>query len=81
MTTADPLPFAWRKSSYSGNQSQCVEIGFAWRKSSHSGNETNCVEVGFAAEPVVGIRDTKDRDGGALVFSRKAFTALLHTAR
>ncbi|OZM71365.1 DUF397 domain-containing protein [Amycolatopsis antarctica] len=62
MTTADPFPFAWRKSSYSGNSS-------------------NCVEVGFGAEPVVGIRDTKDRDGGALVFSRKAFTALLATTR
>ncbi|MEV6231885.1 DUF397 domain-containing protein [Saccharopolyspora shandongensis] len=53
----------WRKSSYSGTQSSCIEIG--WRKSSRSGPDTNCVEVGFTLG-AVGIRDTKDRDGGHL---------------
>ena len=37
-----------------------------WRKSSRSGgNGGNCVEVGFGFD-AVGIRDTKDRDGGHL---------------
>lgn len=37
-----------------------------WRKSSRSGgNGGNCVEVGFAPA-VIGVRDTKDRDGGML---------------
>ena len=36
---------AWRKSSYSGTQSNCVEVAMAWRKSSYSGSQTECVEV------------------------------------
>ena len=40
---------AWRKSSYSAPETNCVEVGIApWRKSSHSGPDTNCVEVGTA---------------------------------
>jgi hypothetical protein len=40
----------------------------AWRKSSYSANSTNCVEVAFAPA-VIGVRDTKQRGGGTLVFS------------
>ncbi|QIZ34291.1 DUF397 domain-containing protein [Saccharopolyspora sp. ASAGF58] len=48
-----------------------------WRKSSRSsGGANNCVEVGLATE-VVGVRDTKDRDGGTLVFDRSAWGAFL----
>lgn len=36
-----------------------------WRKSSYSGTQTSCVEVGFAAD-TIGVRDTKNRDGGHL---------------
>ena len=43
----------WRKSSYSGDGDNCVEIG--WRKSSYSGTGDNCVEVGHG----IGIRDSK----------------------
>jgi hypothetical protein len=39
-----------------------------WRKSSRSATNAHCVEVAAAAE-VVGVRDTKDRDGGTLVFT------------
>ncbi|SNR76689.1 protein of unknown function [Haloechinothrix alba] len=36
-----------------------------WRKSSRSGSQTNCVEL--ALDPArARVRDTKDRDGGAL---------------
>jgi hypothetical protein len=34
----------WRKSSYSGNGNNCVEVA-VWRKSSYSGNGNECVEV------------------------------------
>jgi hypothetical protein len=50
-----------------------------WRKSSYSSSEGQCVEVSLAAERA-GVRDTKDRDGGALVVpstSWRAFTAML----
>ncbi|TDD54835.1 DUF397 domain-containing protein [Saccharopolyspora elongata] len=53
----------WRKSSYSGTQSSCVEVG--WRKSSYSWPNNNCVEIGLGVD-AVGVRDTKDRDGGHL---------------
>ncbi|GAB3413102.1 DUF397 domain-containing protein [Flindersiella endophytica] len=41
---------------------------FLWRKSSFSsGGNGNCVEVGVGS--AIGVRDTKDRDGGTLVFA------------
>jgi hypothetical protein len=64
----------WRKSSYSGVETNCVEVG--WRKSSYSGEESNCVEVGSGAD-LVGVRDTKDRDGGTLAFGRLAWGSFL----
>jgi hypothetical protein len=50
-----------------------------WRKSSHSnGNGGACVEVAGNLRGVVAVRDSKDREGPALVFTRdqwRAFTA------
>ncbi|MDA3629320.1 DUF397 domain-containing protein [Saccharopolyspora sp. WRP15-2] len=42
--------------------------GASWRKSSRSASNTHCVEVALLTD-VVGVRDTKDRDGGTLVFT------------
>lgn len=68
----------WRTSSYStGNGGACVEVGAEWRTSSHStGNGGNCVEVGAGPQQVA-VRDSKDRDGPALVFSQGAWAAFL----
>ncbi|GGN68964.1 hypothetical protein GCM10010112_33960 [Actinoplanes lobatus] len=51
--------------------------GAVWRKSSRSGSEGNCVEVADNLVGVVGVRDSKDRDGGMLVFSQVAWSAFL----
>jgi len=51
-----------------------------WRKSSYSGSETECVEVAMTPN-VVGVRDTKDRDGGTLSLSTSAWSALLENQR
>lgn len=49
-----------------------------WRKSSYSDNDNNCVEI--ALDPTrVGVRDTKDRDGGQLAVTGGAWRALLAT--
>jgi hypothetical protein len=63
--------FTWRKSSHSGGEGDCVEVG--WRTSSYSGNETDCVEVAVAS--TVGVRDTKARHLGQLSVSRAAWEA------
>jgi hypothetical protein len=56
-----------------------------WRKASYSGdNGGACVEVARNLPGVVAVRDSKDPDGPALIFSRgewAAFTALLQASR
>ncbi|MEU5851609.1 DUF397 domain-containing protein [Saccharopolyspora shandongensis] len=48
-----------------------------WRKSSRSGgNGGNCVEVGFAPG-AIGVRDSKDRDGGRLTLAPAQWRAFL----
>lgn len=48
-----------------------------WRKSSYSQpNGSNCVEVGPAAT-IVGVRDTKARERGALAVQTATFSALI----
>lgn len=58
----------WRKSSYSVNNGACVEV--AWHKSSYSGG-TECVETLICLDcGMVHVRDSKDRDGPVLGFTR-----------
>jgi hypothetical protein len=52
-----------------------------WRTSSYSGNGgQDCVEVADAAR-VVMVRDTKDRDGGALSIPADAWRAFTGTIK
>jgi hypothetical protein len=55
--------------------------GAIWRKASRSGNNGgNCVEVARNLSRVVAVRDSKDQDGPALIFTPavwQAFTAQL----
>jgi Domain of unknown function (DUF397) len=49
-----------------------------WRKSTYSGNNGgNCVEIARNLPGVVAIRDSKDREGPALVVGPRAFAALI----
>lgn len=50
----------WRKSSFSGGNTNCVEVG--WRKSSYSGENTNCVEIASTLDRVR-VRDSKAVSG------------------
>lgn len=60
---------AWRKSSYSGAQADCVEVAWSFRSGSR-----NSVEE-------VGVRDSKDRDGAVLVFPCRQWAAFVSGLR
>jgi Domain of unknown function (DUF397) len=80
---------AWRKSGRS-QANACVEVG-VWAKSSHSGNRSDCVEatavtsrdglkipVGKAdTEKLILLRDSKNPDGGTLVFDEHEWSAFI----
>jgi hypothetical protein len=51
-----------------------------WRKSSRSGSQANCVEVG-SAPGVIGVRDTKNRDGGTIMLPGPAWSAFIAGVR
>jgi hypothetical protein len=48
-----------------------------WHKSSYSGANGDCVEVAGNLPEVVAVRDSKHRDGPALVFQRAEWDAFL----
>ncbi|MGW5558145.1 DUF397 domain-containing protein [Micromonospora sp. NPDC003944] len=53
-------------------------IGATWRKSTRSGSGGgNCVEVADNRPGIVGVRDSKDPDGPALVFGPVAWRAFV----
>ncbi|WP_367139147.1 DUF397 domain-containing protein [Saccharothrix sp. HUAS TT1] len=52
----------------------------AWRKSSYSGNDANCVEVALRTT-VVGLRDSKNPEGGRLLVGSKAFRSFLRAVK
>ncbi|WP_018221516.1 MULTISPECIES: DUF397 domain-containing protein [Salinispora] len=57
-------------------------IGAKWHKSSRSGSTGgNCVEVASNLPGVVGVRDSKDPTGPALVFGPEAWRAFVQHAR
>ncbi|WP_433522198.1 DUF397 domain-containing protein [Nocardia pseudovaccinii] len=43
--------------------------GVNWFKSSHSGGQTDCVEVAWLDTGSVGVRDSKNPTGPALIFA------------
>lgn len=68
----------WHKSSHSNLDGNCVEVGTALEKSSYSNLNGGCVEAGpCACGGDVLVRDTKDRDGGTLAFSREVWGQFL----
>lgn len=62
MTSPDPTFTRWHKSSYSGAQSDCAEVGFT------------CAPAG---ERAAGVRDSKNLGGPMLVFNETAWNSFI----
>jgi len=75
-TTPEPGGIAWRTSSYSGTNGDCVEVG--WRTSSYSASHGDCVEVAPAPDGVL-VRDSKDPDGPTLAVTTAQWRSFLAT--
>ncbi|MDQ3887190.1 MAG: DUF397 domain-containing protein [Actinomycetota bacterium] len=83
MVTLDLSAVAWRRSTRSTDNANCVEVAFlgaAWRRSSRSTATANCVEVA-AAGPAVGVRDSKDPEGPVLVLPGPAWAGFVTEIR
>ena len=56
--------------------------GAVWHKSTRSGgNGGDCVEVAVNLPGIVAVRDTKNRDGVALIFTNAEWQAFLGGVR
>jgi hypothetical protein len=53
--------------------------GADWFKSSHSGTHSDCVEIAFLDGGRVGVRDSKNPDGPALVFEARTWDGFTET--
>ncbi len=51
-----------------------------WFKSKHSSSSQGCVEVALTSANA-GVRDSKDRNGGALIFDTQQWKSFLATLR
>ncbi len=77
MTGSGLLCTAWRKSSRSGTDVNCVEVAAVWRRSSRSGGSTNCVEAAPSGPTGAAVRDSKGPTGPVLRFSSRVWYAFL----
>jgi Domain of unknown function (DUF397) len=63
----------------SGGQADRL-AGAVWRKSTKSGTNGNCVEVADLGE-YIAVRDSKDKGGPKLVFSREVWSSFIGNLR
>ncbi|HWE88173.1 MAG TPA: DUF397 domain-containing protein [Pseudonocardiaceae bacterium] len=79
MTVSELGEFVWRKSSYSGSNGACVEVG--WRKSSYSAGNGECVEMRWPEADRLAVRDSKAPQTGMLAFGAADWQTFLSRVR
>ena len=52
-----------------------------WFKSSYSGHGSDCVEAAFLSDGTTAVRDSKRRQGPALLLTREEWTAFVISVR
>lgn len=52
-------------------------VGASWRKSSYSNSQGNCVEFAALSDGSVAVRNSRDPQGPALVYTRAEISALI----
>lgn len=55
--------------------------GVRWRRSSHSTAANNCVETARLESGLLAVRDSKDQEGPALLFTAAAWTHFVRAVR
>jgi hypothetical protein len=55
--------------------------GVRWTKSSHSNQSGNCVDVAALPDGSIAVRNSRDPEGPALVYTRAEITAFVAGAR
>lgn len=65
------------------NGMSAAELGrVAWLKSSYSGSQSgNCVELAALAEGQVAMRNSRDPEGPALIYTRSEVSAFVRGAK
>ncbi|MEV6011110.1 DUF397 domain-containing protein [Streptomyces sp. NPDC051976] len=55
--------------------------GVRWQRSSHSTAANNCVETARLASGLLAVRDSKDQEGPALLFTPAAWSHFVRAVR
>lgn len=63
------------------NGVRASSLGVRWVKSRHSNAEGNCVEVASLAEGGIALRNSRDPDGPALIYTSAEVAAFLAGAK
>ena len=59
------------------NGMPATELDTRWRKSSYSNSQGNCVEFSALADGSVAVRNSRDPQGPALLYTRAEITAMI----